>query len=139
MGLCNLTWVYNFLGYYNLLAQVSCTIFTIFAEGSFQGVLITKQTIKDVVQPSIRKPFAATKGLSTQCACVKCAFFWCSDVEQETRIQTIDLKSFLSGHWSEPCMLMVKSRGMSTILACFRCSDEDIKIRALGDNHIFLQ
>jgi len=52
-------------------------------------------------------------------------------------IETIDLKSFLSGHWSEPCMLVIKRRVLGTILACFGCSDEDIKIRTLSSNHMF--
>ena len=46
-------------------------------------------------------------------------------------------KSFLSGHWSEPCMLVIKRRVLGTILACFGCSDEDIKIRTLSSNHMF--
>jgi len=56
---------------------------------------------------------------------------------RKTSIETIDLKSFLSGHWSEPCILVVKSRGLSIILACFGCSDEDIKIRTLGSNQLY--
>jgi hypothetical protein len=35
-----------------------------------------------------------------------------------------------------PCMLVVKSRALSTILVCFGCSDEGITIRTLSSNHM---